>query len=50
MNTFSSILALSTLAILMVLSGCGQTGPLYLPDEDSKNTAKTVDTDTPKKT
>lgn len=26
---------LFVLLLLLLLSGCGQTGPLYLPDEDN---------------
>jgi len=40
MKTYSMLLVASTVTILFVLSGCGQTGPLYLPDEDTKETPK----------
>jgi predicted small lipoprotein YifL len=36
MKTYSMFLAVSAVAMLLALSGCGQTGPLYLPDETEK--------------
>jgi len=30
------IIALATFSFLLPLSGCGQSGPLYLPDDPSR--------------
>lgn len=35
-------LAVSLLALFMMLSGCGQKGPLYLPDEDEQESEEQV--------
>ena len=37
MKTFSMLLAVSAVFVLLTLSGCGQTGPLYLPDDTEKS-------------
>lgn len=31
------------LAALLLLAGCGQKGPLYLPENDDSSTESTVD-------
>jgi hypothetical protein len=40
MKIFSMLLAVSAMFVLLTLSGCGQTGPLYLPDETEKAVKK----------
>lgn len=35
-------LLLPVLAGLLLLSGCGQKGPLYIPKDDAKPTASSV--------
>jgi predicted small lipoprotein YifL len=40
MKTYSMFLAVSVVAILLAVSGCGQTGPLYLPDQTEKKQDK----------
>ncbi|EGG94854.1 hypothetical protein IMCC1989_2207 [gamma proteobacterium IMCC1989] len=37
MKTFSMLLVVSAVFVLLTLSGCGQTGPLYLPDDTEKS-------------
>ncbi|ALK94645.1 LPS translocon maturation chaperone LptM [Francisella tularensis] len=36
------LFAISITTALLVLSACGQTGPLYLPDEDKLNSGSTL--------
>lgn len=42
MKTHSAItfLAMILLAGMLAISGCGQKGPLYLPDDDQKKEKK----------
>lgn len=34
------ILATTLLAVILLLAGCGQKGPLYLPDEPQKQAGR----------
>jgi predicted small lipoprotein YifL len=38
MKKLSLLLVTTALAALLLVSGCGQTGPLYLPDDTAKTT------------
>ena len=46
MTKFATGLLIATLAAAALLAGCGQKGPLYLPD-DSTQAQKKKSTDTP---
>ena len=36
------LIAISIIILVSALSACGQTGPLYLPDEDKANSGSTL--------
>ncbi|MFT5117503.1 MAG: putative small lipoprotein YifL [Kiritimatiellia bacterium] len=36
MNKLKTLFITSAIVSLLVLSGCGQTGPLYMPDDAKK--------------
>jgi len=42
-----AVAALTLLASLLLLGGCGQTGPLYLPEEQAQADGPTEPSDQP---
>ena len=43
----SRLIAVACLIVSLCLAGCGQTGPLYLPDDDAKVVIKPVSDPSP---
>ena len=45
---FKSLLLISLLTVFLNLTGCGQSGPLYLPDKNEKDTKDVKTKEAPK--